>query len=75
MTILGWGTLYSGGGHPDVLQEVIVPHVPQDECNYSYYGQIQDNMICAGVAGKDACQVFVVCFDLTLARNSGFDST
>ena len=68
MTILGWGTLYSGGGHPDVLQEVIVPHVPQDECENLYWpnDEIEDNMICAGEAGKDSCQVFGAWCNLTL---------
>ncbi len=58
--VSGWGTLESGGSSPDELMAVEVPIVGDDECNADYrpYGGIDpDTMICAGVKGKDSCQV------------------
>lgn len=57
--VTGWGTLSSGGSSPDRLQEVQVPVVSQSQCASSYGSQnidINDNMLCAGEAGKDSCQ-------------------
>ncbi|MCL4134016.1 UNVERIFIED_CONTAM: hypothetical protein GTU68_065614 [Idotea baltica] len=56
-TAIGWGTLSSGGSSPDILQEVVVPVVPNVTCNSSY-GNITSNMVCAGFpgGGKDSCQ-------------------
>ena len=59
--VSGWGTLQSGASSlPQQLQWVSVPVVEQSKCNsqYSAYGGITDNMICAGLeqGGKDSCQ-------------------
>ncbi len=56
--VSGWGTLSSGGSISEVLQFVVVPVVGHDDCNDAYGGDIhEESMICAGVAGKDSCQV------------------
>jgi len=64
--ISGWGTLSSGGGRVNELQEVAVNIVSNSDCSNPDKGflyrpdQIQDNMICAqGLNAKgytDACQ-------------------
>lgn len=57
--VTGWGTLSSGGSTPDRLQEVMVPVVSQAQCESSYSTQditITNNMLCAGVGGRDSCQ-------------------
>jgi len=56
-TVTGWGTTTEGGSLGRVLQKVDVPVVSDDDCRNSYgQNDILDNMICAGVAGKDSCQ-------------------
>lgn len=62
--ITGWGTLRSGGGTPEILQEGMVNIVSNDDCvnKFGYSrGDIDDSMLCA--QGKredgrivDACQ-------------------
>jgi len=59
--ITGWGTLSSGGGTPQYLQEAKVSTVTNAVCNQKYPSQIKDSMICAqgrNAQGKvtDACQ-------------------
>jgi len=61
--ITGWGTLSSGGGQPNKLQEAKVEIISNDDCmdNYDYSaGQILPSMICAQGSAKgspiDACQ-------------------
>ncbi|XP_063819886.1 trypsin-like [Pseudophryne corroboree] len=57
--ISGWGnTLSSGVNYPDLLQCVDAPIVSDENCRYSYPGQITENMICVGFleGGKDSCQ-------------------
>ncbi|CAL4122433.1 unnamed protein product, partial [Meganyctiphanes norvegica] len=60
--VTGWGTTESGGSISDTLLEVIVPTMPNSDCqdNYDVYGsdEITDDMICAGLpeGGKDSCQ-------------------
>ncbi|XP_044534417.1 anionic trypsin-like [Gracilinanus agilis] len=57
--ISGWGnTASSGLDYPDFLQCLNVPILSNAQCNYSYPGQITENMICAGFleGGKDSCQ-------------------
>lgn len=55
--ISGWGTLESGGGQPNKLQEVTVPLVSPNVCR-SAYGNLHASMLCAGFkeGGKDSCQ-------------------
>ncbi|KAL6030219.1 hypothetical protein STEG23_035747 [Scotinomys teguina] len=57
--ISGWGdTLSSGVNHPDLLQCLEAPLLPQIDCETSYPGRITNNMVCAGFleGGKDSCQ-------------------
>jgi len=59
LTVIGFGTLYAGGGTPINLKKVTVGYVLTSECNLasSYNGDIQDGtMFCAGKGGKDSCQ-------------------
>lgn len=45
---------------PTHLYAVQVPYVPRATCKISYEWRgklVDDSMICAGVAGKDSCQV------------------
>ena len=56
--ITGWGTLSSGGGSPNVLQEASVPLVSKSRCLVAYPRKIDDSMLCAGLdkGGVDSCQ-------------------
>jgi secreted trypsin-like serine protease len=56
-TVSGWGATSEGGSSPTVLMKVSVPVVSNRSCN-SVYGDITDNMLCAGYreGGKDSCQ-------------------
>ncbi|XP_042129045.1 trypsin-4-like isoform X2 [Peromyscus maniculatus bairdii] len=57
--ISGWGdTLSFGVNHPDLLQCLDAPLLPQIDCETSYPGRITNNMVCAGFleGGKDSCQ-------------------
>lgn len=49
------------GPSTTILQQVNVPVVSEESCRYSYRSQwkavIDEKVICAGVGGKDACQV------------------
>lgn len=56
--------LQENGYIPSVLRQVEVPIVLQSECQkaYAQFGNLTDNMICAGfiqTGGKDACQVSI----------------
>lgn len=57
-TIIGWGSTspYSGI-YPEKLQQVELPIISNNTCNYAYPGKITDNMLCAGYSygGKDSC--------------------
>ncbi|KAJ0000913.1 hypothetical protein NQD34_005933 [Periophthalmus magnuspinnatus] len=58
--VTGWGTINSGQDlpFPQRLQEVNVPVVSRLVCDVSYTNvDITNNMLCAGRAGKDSCQV------------------
>ena len=57
-TIMGWGTLYSGGPPSEVLLEASVDLVNSRSCNrrYALYGGITENMMCAARRGSDSCQ-------------------
>ncbi len=61
-TVTGWGNTLGqpnpgGTSYPDRLHEVSVPVISNADCNQSY-GDITDNMLCAGVpqGGIDSCQ-------------------
>uniref|UniRef100_A0A915L618 Peptidase S1 domain-containing protein n=1 Tax=Romanomermis culicivorax TaxID=13658 RepID=A0A915L618_ROMCU len=58
--VTGWGRLYEGGAHSDLLQELTVPVWDNAECNrYQIYpGLIHFSMLCAGYleGGRDTCQ-------------------
>ncbi|MBX3000825.1 MAG: trypsin-like serine protease [Caldilineaceae bacterium] len=54
--VTGWGRTSEGGSDSQVLMEVSLPIIANATCKQSY-GQISDNMLCAGYleGGKDAC--------------------
>lgn len=57
LVVSGWGALQSGGSSPTNLYEVDVPAVNQEVCVKAYgSSSISDNMICAGIGGRDSCQ-------------------
>lgn len=55
ITVVGYGATYEGGPMSSTFQEVVLNHVPYDECseNYGYLGVDVDEetMFCAGVDG------------------------
>ncbi|MBU0945703.1 MAG: trypsin-like serine protease [Proteobacteria bacterium] len=58
-TVIGWGLLEEGGEASDTLQQVAVPIFSNDSCDALYSLSnisITDNMMCAGLHGKDSCQ-------------------
>ena len=57
-SILGFGTLSSGGSLAKVLMQVSVPIVAQSKCKRAYGSSIHESMVCAGLdqGGKDSCQ-------------------
>jgi len=59
VTVIGWGTIYSGGPQSADLQEVVVDTTTNEFCDDAYQQgrlSISDDMLCAGRPGKDACQ-------------------
>jgi len=58
LTVIGFGTLESGGDQPDTLMEVRVPAVSYETCSCQYDDIIDDIHLCAGIpeGGKDSCQ-------------------
>lgn len=61
LMVMGLGSLSSGGEYPNKVHNVSVPAISNDDCNrdFSYSGEITENMICAGFfvdEGKDSCQ-------------------
>ncbi|XP_072232995.1 chymotrypsin-like protease CTRL-1 [Leuresthes tenuis] len=58
--VTGFGLTSSSGSPPETLQEVDVPIVGKNRCScyYKDFGEITENMICAGLraGGKDSCQ-------------------
>jgi len=56
VTVMGWGTTFSGGPSSDVLMEVEVDIVSNSECNRNYGGGITNDMLCAARPDKDSCQ-------------------
>jgi trypsin len=66
ITVIGWGTTSSGGSQSANLLEVEVDSTTNQFCDDAY-GSIDNTMLCAARAGKDACQgdsggpIFVKC--------------
>ncbi|CAG0908778.1 unnamed protein product, partial [Cyprideis torosa] len=57
LTVVGWGTTTEGGQTSRDLLQVSVPFVDDETCKAYYEGEVvADSMMCAGEAGKDACQ-------------------
>ena len=68
LTLIGWGSTNHPTDnedriYPDVLQQAIIPYVPNDVCENSEYegsrlytDEIFDEMLCAGRTGVDACR-------------------
>lgn len=56
LLVSGWGTLEWQGSTPERLQKVYVPAVSNEDCA-KVYSNIREHKICAGVVGKDSCQV------------------
>jgi len=59
VTVIGMGTLSSGGSTPSAIQEVTVDYITNADCCgiYSYScAEITDRMLCAARTGKDSCQ-------------------
>lgn len=58
--VTGWGRLFEGGPHANVLQQLTVPIWENGKCNLPMYysGLIHNSMLCAGFeqGRKDACQ-------------------
>ncbi|XP_073351486.1 coagulation factor VII [Pagrus major] len=57
-TVSGWGRLSRHGVSSRVLQRLVLPRVPLQECRLHTSLNITRNMLCAGfkTGGKDACQ-------------------
>ena len=57
LTVVGLGTLSSGGNSPDTLQQVTLDVVTNAACSSSYGSEFDPvSMICAARDGKDSCQ-------------------
>lgn len=63
LLVSGWGRLKESGSPSEQLQKVYVPVVSNEVCALSYE-DIRNDQICAGVAGKDSCQVFLLKINL-----------
>ncbi|KAG8201093.1 hypothetical protein JTE90_028763 [Oedothorax gibbosus] len=62
-TVIGWGHTKTDGENSDILRQVVVPIIDRDMCNEAYDEDTEDgiddvteNMICAGMTGRDSCQ-------------------
>ena len=59
-TVIGWGTMRSGGQTAKILRYVDLPYVGLKKCKSAMRPlSIFDTMVCAGYlkfGGKDACQ-------------------
>ncbi len=58
-TVAGWGLLEEGGDASDIQMKVDVAILSNSTCQDNYSGtgvRITDNMLCAGLSGKDSCQ-------------------
>jgi len=54
--VSGWGAIKSGGSSPKKLNAVYVPAVNHKVCVNAYGKSVTENMLCAGIGGKDSCQ-------------------
>ncbi|CAG0890832.1 unnamed protein product [Cyprideis torosa] len=57
LIVVGWGTTSESGSDSLNLLQVTVPFVDDDTCNDLNNNGVYASMLCAGEAGKDACQV------------------
>ncbi|XP_074483311.1 coagulation factor VII [Sebastes fasciatus] len=57
-TVSGWGRLSRFGPAAGILQRLVLPRVPQQECRLHTKLNITRNMLCAGLktGGQDACR-------------------
>ncbi len=55
--ITGWGSLSSWGSSPNTLRQASVPLVSKQRCASAFPSEIDDSMLCAGLAagGIDTC--------------------
>uniref|UniRef100_A0A670ZQB1 Peptidase S1 domain-containing protein n=1 Tax=Pseudonaja textilis TaxID=8673 RepID=A0A670ZQB1_PSETE len=55
--ITGWGTLYTGGPMPDILQQALLPVVDYAHCSQpDWWGtSVKQSMVCAGGDIKSGC--------------------
>lgn len=56
LTVMGWGGTGQGKSMTHILREVDVRLWDYNVCKGRYPAQLDDTMICAASAGKDACQ-------------------
>ncbi|KAM9835985.1 uncharacterized protein ACBR49_019659 [Aulostomus maculatus] len=56
-TVSGWGRMAQQGSAANVLQRLVLPRVPLQECRLHTKLNITRNMLCAGLrsGGRDAC--------------------
>lgn len=57
-TVSGWGRLSQSGPAATLLQRLVLPRVPLQECRLHTKLNITRNMLCAGLktGGQDACE-------------------
>lgn len=58
LLVSGWGALEWSGSSPERLQQVYVPAVSNEDCA-KVYNNVRAHKICAGVVGRDSCQVWM----------------
>lgn len=55
VTISGWGKTQPERNSPDTLVYTNVKVISDANCNQMYPGEVDETMICAAAAGRDAC--------------------
>lgn len=74
LTVIGTGTLWSGGARPSSVHGVSVNYINYEDCTGSSTAystsDIDYKMICAGAPGKDSCQgMLIVVYSLCRQRS------